>query len=180
MPRAALVAGGAGLLLAIAVIAIAGAFDGGGEEPAAGTATTTAGGEAAAVPIELEPEPGSDAGGVVVFGIAGTEEPYIQFQVRNLEQATNETAYVLWFLLDSGSGFPLPTPLAVQPDGTLDERIPIPAEVLAFAEQARSIAIALNDRRELDREIARAVSAGSGAIEFPGGTVLSAEISGRG
>jgi hypothetical protein len=52
--------------------------------------------------------------------------------------------------------------------------------VIAFAQQAKTIAIALNDRSRLDREINRAVRSGQGAVDFPGGTVLSAPIRGRG
>ena len=177
--RLALVLGGAALVLVVAVLAIAGVFDGGegGDEGAASAGADT--GEQA-VPVRLEPEPGSDAGGVVVFGLAATDDPFIEFQVRNLEPATADDAYVLWFLARDGAGFPLPTPLPVQPDGTLSDRISVPAEIIAFAQQAKTIAIALNDRRQLDREINRAVRSGQGTVEFPGGTVLSAPIRGAG
>jgi hypothetical protein len=178
--RLVLLLGGAGALVLVAVVlAIAGVFGGGDDGGDAASADTSAT-QQSAVPVELEPEPGSDAGGVVVFGLAATEDPFIQFQVRNLEPPTNETAYVLWFLSGDDSGFPLPTPLPVQPDGVLDERISVPPEVIAFAQQAKTIAIALNDRSRLDREINRAVRSGQGAVDFPGGTVLSAPIRGRG
>jgi hypothetical protein len=176
----ALILGGAGLVLVLVVLAIAGVFgDGDGDGGAANAETTGTEGEQA-VPVRLEPEPGSDAGGVVVFGLAGTDDPFIEFQVRNLEPATADDAYVLWFLARDGAGFPLPTPLPVQPDGTLSDRISVPAEIIAFAQQAKTIAIALNDRRRLDREINRAVRSGQGTVEFPGGTVLSAPIRGAG
>lgn len=180
--RLALALGGAALLLVAAVLAVrAGVFDdnGGGDDSSAASADTSGGDEGEqAVPVRLQPEPGSDAGGVVVFGLAATDDPFIEFQVRSLEPPTNETAYVLWFLARDGAGFPLPTPLPVQPDGTLSDRISVPAEIIAFAQQARSIAIALNDRAQLDREINRAVRSGQGTVEFPGGTVLSAPIRG--
>jgi hypothetical protein len=176
----AIILGTLAVLLVVVGLAAAGVFEGdeAGSGPA-GTETAAAEREQA-VPVQLRPEKGSDAGGVIVFGFAGTDNPFIEFQVRNLEPATNETAYVLWFLSRDDAGFPLPTPLPVQPDGTLSDRISVPPEILAFIQQAKSVAIALNDRTELDRDIAEAVRSGRGALEFPGGTVLSAPITRRG
>jgi hypothetical protein len=174
--RLPLILGGAGLVLMVVVLGIAGVFGGEDGDGGSANAETTATEGDRAVPVRLEPEPGSDAGGVVVFGLAATDDPFIEFQVRNLEPATAEDAYVLWFLARDGAGFPLPAPLAVQPDGTLSDRISVPPEIIAFAQQAKTIAIALNDRRQLDREINRAVSSGQGTVEFPGGTVLSAPV----
>jgi hypothetical protein len=174
----------AAVLLVVVVLAVTGAFSGGSDdEPsaAADETSTTADTEGEqAVPIELSPVGNSDAGGVVVFGFATADQPFIEFQVRNLEPATNDTAYVLWFLSDARRGFPLPTPLPVQANGTLNQRIPVPAEILGFVQQARTVTIALNDRKQLDRDITQAVNQGSGAIPFPGGSVLSAQIGGAG
>ncbi len=182
--RLIFVLGGAAVLVIAVVLAIAGAFSGDGSDDqsasASGTTTSTTSGSERAVPVQLQPEPGSDAGGVVVFGLATAQDPFIEFQVRNLEPATNETAYVLWFLSRDDAGFPLPTPLQVQPDGTLSDRISVPPEILAFIQQAKTVAIALNDRTQLDRDINEAVRSGQGALDFPGGTVLSAPITRRG
>ena len=182
--RLLVVLASAAVLLIVIVLAITGTFSGGSDGEAtaadAGETSTTeaAPADESAVPIELAPVGNSDAGGVVVFGFATADQPFIEFQVRNLEPATNDTAYVLWFLADSEQGFPLPTPLPVQPDGTLNDRIAVPAEILGFVQQAQTVTIALNDRQQLDRDIADAVREGSGAIPFPGGSVLAAEIRG--
>jgi hypothetical protein len=182
--RLIFILGGGAVLVIAGVLAIAGAFGGDGSDgdstSASATTTSTASGDGRAVPVQLHPEPGSDAGGVVVFGLATAEDPFIEFQVRKLEPATNETAYVLWFLSRGDAGFPLPTPLPVQPDGTLSDRISVPPEILAFIQQASTVAIALNDRKQLDHDINQAVRSGQGALDFPGGTVLSARITGRG
>ena len=184
--RLLVVLASAAVLLVVIVLAVTGTFSGGsdGEATAADAGeippTEAAPADESAVPIELAPVGNSDAGGVVVFGFATADQPFIEFQVRNLEPATNDTAYVLWFLADSEQGFPLPTPLPVQPDGTLNDRIAVPAEILGFVQQAQTVTIALNDRRQLDRDIADAVREGSGAIPFPGGSVLAAEIRGAG
>ena len=185
--RLLVVLGSAAVLLIAIVLAITGVFggsdEGAGADEGAGETTSGAPTEPAdeqAVPIQLEPVGNSDAGGVVVFGFATADQPFIEFQVRNLEPPTNDTAYVLWFLADANAGFPLPTPLPVQPNGTLNERISVPAEILAFVQQAQSVTIALNDREQLDREISEAVQQGSGAIPFPGGSVLTGQIRGGG
>jgi hypothetical protein len=170
----------AAVLLVAIVLGVTGAFGGGGDSTSSTSAdgtTTTAGGDERAVPITLKAAHGSDAGGVVVFGFATADQPFIEFQIRNLEPAANGDAYVLWFLLGGGKGFPLPTPLDVQPNGTLNNRISVPASVLSFIQQSKAIAIALNDGKKLNRDINQAVQQGQGALDFPGGTVLSADIS---
>jgi hypothetical protein len=178
--RVLVIGGSAGLLLIVIVLALTGAFSGddGPEATTAATETTAAEttGDEQAVPVQLRPVAGSDAGGVVVFGFASADQPFIEFQIRNLEPPTNEDAYVLWFISGKDEGFPLPQPLPVNPNGQIDERISVPPEILAFVQQADSIAIALNDRRELDRDINRAVQGRAGSLDFPGGTVLEAPI----
>lgn len=175
------IGGIAALLLIVVVLAITGAFE--GDDAAGGEAaseTTAESGNEQAVPVRMRPVGGSDAGGVVVFGFADSEQPFIEFQIRNLEPPNNDDAYVLWFMSSENEGFPLPQALTVSPNGRIDERIPIPAEILAFVQQADSITIALNDRRQLDRSIQRAIRAEAGALDFPGGAVLTASIRGRG
>ena len=150
------------MLLIAVVLAVTGAFGGdddGGEATAGSPTTTTASqSDERAVPITMRPEKGSDAGGAVVFGFATADQPFIEFQIRNLEPAANGDAYVLWFLLGQGQGFPLPTALNVSANGSLSDRIPVPPEVIAFAQQAKSIVIALNDGQKLNREITEAVN----------------------
>jgi hypothetical protein len=178
--RVLVIAGSAGLLLIVVVLALTGAFSGDDAPDATTAATETTAaettGDEQAVPVQLRPVAGSDAGGVVVFGFASADQPFIEFQIRNLEPPTNEDAYVLWFISGQDEGFPLPQPLPVSPNGMIDERISVPPEILAFVQQADSVAIALNDRSELDRDINRAVQGGAGSIDFPGGTVLEAPI----
>jgi hypothetical protein len=180
--RLLVICASAAVLLIAIVLAVTGAFsgddDGDGDTTAAAEQTTTQApaGEEQAVPVQLRPVGGSDAGGVVVFGFASADQPFIEFQIRNLEPPTNDDAYVLWFLSGEDEGFPLPQAIPVQPNGSIDERIAVPAEILGFVQQADTIAIALNDRRQLDRDITAAVRENAGALKFPGGTVLEAPI----
>ena len=166
---------GAGAVLVIAIVlGITGAFSG-GSDAASTVASTTTTPDEKAVPVQLHPEKGSNAGGVVVFGFATADQPFIEFQVRNLEPAPKDKVYVLWFLTGK-DGFPLPQALPVNPDGSLNQRFAVPAQILAFVQQADSIAISLNDRKGLDQDIREAIKGGQGALRYPGGTVLSAQI----
>jgi len=177
--RTIVILASAAVLLIAAVLAISGAFAGDAEDPAASgeaAADTAAPADERAVPVQLQPVEGSDAGGVIVFGFATADQPFIEFQLRRLDPPANGKAYVLWFLTGGDRGFPLPSPLPVQPDGTIDERIPVPAETLGVIQQADTIAIALNDAGRLSRSIEGAVQDGSAAVRFPGGTVLSAPL----
>ena len=180
--RLIVILGTAAVLLIAAVLGITGAFSGGEDDSSAATAeatsTTTTPADESAVPIQLRPSKGSDAGGVLVFGFATADQPFIEFQIRKLEPATNDKAYVLWFLSGGDNGFPLPQQLPVQANGTLNQRIAVPPEILAFVQQADSVAIALNDRASLNRDITQAIENNDGAIPYPGGTVLSAQIRG--
>ncbi len=172
---------GAAVLVIAVVLGITGAFSGDGDDSssAAATTTTSTPADESAVPVQLRAEKGSNAGGVVVFGFATADQPFIEFQVRNLEPPPNDKAYILWFL-SGNDGFPLPTELPVQPNGTLDQRFAVPPEILSFVQQADSIAIALNERAGLNRDIQEAIEGGQGALRYPGGTVLSARITGGG
>ena len=176
-PRLIAIAGVGALLLLFVVLAVAGVFDGGEDEPTAATTTdATAAGDEQVVPIALTPTQGTDAGGAVIFGFATADQPFVEFQIRQLQPAPQGKTYVLWFLVGGGEAYPLPTPLEVSPDGSLSDRVSVPPEVIAVAEQAESIVIALNDTRELNRQIDRIISQGGGTLEFPGGTVLSADL----
>jgi hypothetical protein len=170
-------AGAAAVLLIVIVLAITGAFSG-DDEPSgsASTETTTAPADEQAVPVEFRPVGGSDAGGVAVFGFATADQPFIELQLRDLQPANNDDAYVLWFLTGEDEGFPLPSPLEVDNQGNLSDRIAVPAEVIGIATQSQTITIALNNRNELNREIDRALEEEQGTLSYPGGTVLSARI----
>jgi hypothetical protein len=177
--RVLAIGGAAAILLIAAVLGIAGVF-GGDDDPSEPTATTTSSQEpdTEAIPVRMRPVGGSDAGGVVVIGFATADQPFVEFQLRNLQPATNGDAYVLWFLLDDGQGYPLPSELPVDDQGRVADRIAVPAEVISVALQADSIAVALNDRDQLNRDINRALTGGAAMLEYPGGTVLEAELRG--
>ena len=108
--RLLVILGSAAVLLIAVVLAVTGVFGGdddGGEATADSPTTTTASqSDERAVPITLRPEKGSDAGGAAIFGLATGDQPFIEFQIRNLEPAANGDAYVLWLLLGRRAGLP--------------------------------------------------------------------------
>jgi len=177
--RLVAILGAAAVILIAAVLGITGAFGGGDDstdEASVATTTEANAADGTTVPLLLEAEAGSDARGAVIFGLAGTDQPFVQFQIRNLEPPSQGDAYVLWFLLGEGKAFPLPTRLEVTENGELSDRIPVPATVFQFLQAAKSIAIALNDAQQVDDAINEAVQQQQGALDYPGGTVMSANI----
>jgi hypothetical protein len=172
------IGGAAALLLIVAVLAIAGVFgDDGEDEPAAGETTSSQGqGDEQAVPVRMRPVGGSDAGGVIVIGFATADQPFVEFQLRKLQPPRNEDAYVLWFLLEDDRGYPLPTELPVDNEGRVSDRLAVPPEVISVALQANSLAVALNDREQLNKNINDALTGGDALLDYPGGTVLKASL----
>jgi hypothetical protein len=176
-----LVAHASGAVLLIAVVrALTGAF--GGDDDADSVAattspeTTTAGAEGEEVQLPLTPVGGSDAAGVVTFGFASADQPFVDIQLRNLQPATRDQAYVMWFLTDRDAGYPLPTTLEVDAQGRYSDRLAVPAAVFSIVQQSASVVIALVDREDLARDIGGAVQNQEGTLRFPGGTVLEAQL----
>jgi hypothetical protein len=175
------IAGAAAVILVATILAIAGVFGGDEDDSPETAATTTSVPEdAQAVPVRMKPVGGSDAGGVVIVGFATADQPFVEFQLRNLQPPNNEDAYVLWFLLEDDRGYPLPTELPVDNQGRVSDRLAVPAEVISVALEAESLAVALNNREQLNRDINEAIGGGQAVLDYPGGTVLQADLRGVG
>jgi hypothetical protein len=127
----------------------------------------------------MNPVGGSDAGGVVVIGFATADQPFVEFQLRNLQQPNPDDAYVMWFRLPGGQAYPIPAALPVDEQGRVADRIPVPAAVISVALEADSIAIALNNRAEFNRTVDRALAGEQVLLDYPGGTVLQAKLRGQ-
>jgi hypothetical protein len=143
---------GAVALVAV-VLAIAGVFS--GEEAPADDATGQAAAEAV-LNIPLRPQGSADAAGRAALGIAEDDQLFVDLQVERLEPPAGNQVYVLWFLFDARSGYPL-TPLFPDQSNAIDERIPIPTDALALLQDTRSLAITVAPRREVMRAIRRAL-----------------------
>ena len=174
----AVLAGAAVILIAV-VLALTGVFSGDDEDAADPATTASAGADPETdepVPIQLEPVGGSDASGVAIFGFTTGDQPYLDLKLFDLQPPADDQAYVMWFLFDEDSGYPIPAGLPVDPEGSYSDRLSVPAEVLAIAQRAQFVDIALVDRQEFSRQIKRAVEGDAEQLPYTGETVLRAEL----
>jgi hypothetical protein len=167
------------VLVIAAVLAIAGVFGGSGDsEDAAGStstvADTTSTGEEVLARIPLRGDSGS---GEVVIGNASADQPFVDLSASGLEASPPQgRGYVLWFLLNSELGYPF-TVVRVSPDGTVDDRYPIPnAIAVEVATRSRFIDLAVSPLRTLQREAQKAARAQRPVVPYTGDSVLRGSI----
>jgi hypothetical protein len=176
--------GASAILLVVAVLAIAGVFSGGGSDTST-AADSTGGGNEGAIPFTLKPQNGSDARGQAALGFASTQasnssgqstdQPYLDLRLENLPDAPSGQAYVVWFMINDKSGFPLPAALPVK-NGKFSQQLAIPAAVYSIIAQMRFLSISLADSKGLASDIQDAIKSGQGVLQNNGQTVLSGEI----
>jgi anti-sigma factor RsiW len=188
--------GAAAVILIAVVLGVTGVFagddepaDAGGETTAGADGETDAdqptGGETSGIPdgqeltrIALKPEGNGDAAGIATIGLSTGDQPYIDLVVENLQQAPRDQAYVVWFMFDEKTGYPL-SPIFPE-QGSFNDRFAVPPAVvsLIFNQRlgAESIEIALSDAQETLTEIQQAAQDETYQIERPGQTVLEGRI----
>jgi hypothetical protein len=187
--------GAAAVVLIGVVLAITGVFSGDDESPAADTpAEASAGDETdgiGAVPpgeelerVPLAPVGNGDAAGAAIVGILRGDESggpdvdqaYVDVIVRNLSPAPQGQAYVVWFMFDNETGYPL-SPIFPDQDGSFSDRFSIPTAVTALVAQTKAIEVSVSDANETLRMIQKAARDQTFRIQRPGTTVLRGEIS---
>jgi hypothetical protein len=186
----------AAVILTAVVLGVTGVFSGDDEPAAAGDETTASadgetdadqatGGETNGIPdgqeltrIALKPEGNGDAAGIATIGLSTGDQPYIDLVVENLEQAPKDQAYVVWFMFDEKTGYPL-SPIFPE-EGSFNDRFAVPPAVVSLIFNRRlgaeSIEIALSDAQETLTEIQQAAQDETYQIERPGQTVLEGQI----
>jgi hypothetical protein len=176
-----LIGGGlAGVILIVAVLAVAGVFSGDGDGGSSETTTTSA----AATPDEpiqrvpLKPAGGADAKGSATFGIASADQAYVDIDVSNLEASPQDKIYVLWLMVSDSQGYPL-APFQPRQDGTFSDRTPIPAAVTQIAARTQALNVSLVEQRPLFKSVQDAVNEGSPLLAYQGETIMTGEIATR-
>jgi hypothetical protein len=179
-PRTRLLAalGAGALVLAVAVLAITGAFS--GDDAAGGETTTTAsadeelaGEEITSVP--LKPEGSGDATGTASVGITDDDQAYLDLSIENLDPPAQGQVYVVWFLFDEKRGYPL-SPIVPDNDGSYQDRFAIPSDALALVATSRFINVSVGGIRSVQRTIQRAVEEEELVVQRAGETVLQGKI----
>jgi hypothetical protein len=167
------------VLVIAAVLAVAGVFGGSGDsEGETGStstvADTTNAGEEVLARIPLRGVRGS---GEVVIGNASADQPFVDLSASGIEASPPQgRGYVLWFLLNSKLGYPF-TVVRVSPNGTVDDRYPIPnAIAVEVATRSRFIDLAISPLRTLQREAQKAARAQRPVVPYTGDSVLRGSI----
>jgi hypothetical protein len=182
----AALAGGAVILVAV-VLAVSGVFSGDDESPAdTGETTTTAeedpaeglgeipdGEELSRVPLEA---PGQgDARGAAIVGLSTGDQAYLDLIIENLEPPRQGDAYVVWFMFDEKTGYPL-SPIFPSEKGSFNDRFAIPQAVTGLIANTKAIEVSVSNARQTLTEIQKAAQAQTFEIERPGQTVLAGQI----
>ena len=178
--------GGAGILLVMIVLAIAGVFSG-DEEPSASTASAEAGAQDPVDPsspipdgeeisrVPLTSPSGGKAGGAAVVGIANETQPYLDLVLTKLPDPPKDQAYLAWFMFDEDRGYPMAAAI-VPRNGNYENRLAIPQAVAGPISEARAIEISLSNPDEILTAAQSALEAGSLEIERPGKTILRGDV----
>lgn len=178
---------GAAVILVAVVLAVSGVFSGDEESPAdSGETTTTAeedpaeglgeipdGEELSRVPLEAPG--GGDARGAAIVGLSTGDQAYLDLIIENLQPAQQGDAYVVWFMFDDKTGYPL-SPIFPGEGGSFNDRFAIPQAVTGLIAQTRSIEVSVSNARQTLTEIQKAAQAETFEIERPGRAVLAGQI----
>ena len=151
----------AAVILIAVVLGVTGVFSGDDEAPAeSGETTTTANGEQdpaggigqipdgeelSRVPLE---SPGKgDAEGAAIVGLSTGDQAYLDLIIENLEPAPQGEAYVVWFMFDDKTGYPL-SPIFPDEKGSFNDRFAIPQAVTGLIANTRAIEVSVSNARQ--------------------------------
>lgn len=174
--------GVAAAVLVVVILAITGALSGDDSE----TPQTAAEDQAAAEEtvaeeqtisaIDLLPAGGSGVGGTAEFGIS-EEVLFVDLQLDGLRAPREDEIYLVWLMAEEGSGYPLPTELTPDGNGSLGGRIAVPAPVTAsVAPIAQSVSISRTDRNDLNSGIQAAQESNSPLLPYVGDELAAGVI----
>lgn len=165
--------GCAAVLVIVGILAVTGTFSGGSD--ATTPATTTASGNQRLAGVKLKPPGGGNASGSALFGVVGGSQLYVDVKLAGLTPAPKGQAYVMWFLLTQGQGYPVPSVLNVSKDGSYENRVTIPTAEIPIAQRARSIDVSLAPVNSVQAAINTAFKQ-KRLVHKPGVTVLTGKI----
>jgi hypothetical protein len=167
---------GSGAVLLVAVLlGITGAFGGGGSNGGAATTSSTDSGNQS-IPVRLKPPNGGKASGTATFGVANGQQPFVDVTIRGLQPAPRGDAYVMWMMLTATQGYPLPTVIAVDQNGSFHDRFPISTASLPVIGRARSVNVSVAPSKTIQTVIQSALQRKRIVVRKPGTTVLEGGI----
>jgi hypothetical protein len=178
--------GAAAVILIAVVLGVSGVFSGGddspetttttpatGNDPAEGIGEIPDGEELSRVPLA---SPGNgDARGAAIVGLSTGDQAYLDLIIENLDPAPQGDAYVVWFMFNETTGYPL-SPIFPDEQGSFNDRFAIPTAVTGLIARTRAIEVSVSNGQETLDEIAKAARNETFEIERPGQTVLTGTI----
>lgn len=179
--RLLIICSSAAVLLIVIVLAITGAFSGGDDDAtttaASDSATTTSAdtGDNQLQSVDLKPIGGGDATGTAVFGLATGDQPYVDLSVEGLDPAPKDQTYVVWLMLNDSQGYPL-SPIAVNQNGTYENRFSIPAAVLPVIARVRFVDVSIAPVDAIRQLVRDAINNTELVLDEPGTKILRGEI----
>jgi hypothetical protein len=178
--RLLIICSSAAVLLIVVVLAITGAFSGGDDDSTTtasdGSTTTTADtGDNQLTSVDLKPIGGGDATGTAVFGLATGDQPYIDLSIQGLDPAPQDQTYVVWLMLNDTQGYPL-SPIAVNENGTYEDRFSIPSAVLPVIARVRFVDVSIAPVKTIRQLVRDAIDNTELVLDEPGTKILRGEI----
>jgi hypothetical protein len=144
----------AGVILVVAILAIAGVFSGDdgdsstSDASASGgdTTSTTSDAESNITTVKLSPVSGSGVGGSAKFGLVNQSQLYVDLDLSGLPPAEKDSINLVWLMVGEAGGYPIndPTNSPIVPDenGNYSGRIAVPTAVaVTIGNQATAVQI---------------------------------------
>lgn len=177
---------GVGVIAIVAILAIAGVFEGdqaaenaavGAGQPV-GQDTESGDGQQKITAVDLESVNGSGVGGTATFTLVNGQQLVVDVDVQGLDPSPPEgSTYLLWLLIGENAGYPISTPLRPNENGSLQSRIAVPTQIaVTFGSQASAVSISETKVSELRKEVKAAAEQQAPILPFVGTNLASGEI----
>ncbi|HEX2389087.1 MAG TPA: hypothetical protein VHI96_08225 [Solirubrobacterales bacterium] len=167
-----------GLLLVVAVLALAGVFSGSDSDSTTSTAadtSTTADSNITTVP--LRPVGGSGVAGKAIFGLVSNQQLYVDVDVQGLDPNLDTgKSYLLWLMVGDSAGYPIDR-LEADDNGSFSGRLSVPTPIaVAVGNQAQSVRVSATSVRALQSEIKQATQQKVPILPFTGDQLATGDI----
>ena len=164
---------GAGLLLIVGVLAIAGVFGGDDSGSDDGQTASTPADEDLTI-VNLAPLGGDSAAtGQAVFAQAN-DQPLLQINLSGLEQSPKDETYIVWLYNSDEIAFPLARD-QVDQSGNLTGAAPVPSEILPLLSQFGCVDVSLASNSATQQALEQAVE-GQTLPAHSGESILRGQI----
>jgi hypothetical protein len=174
---------GAGVVLLIVILAVAGVFS--GDDSSATTGSTTADGSTTAsddaqriTSVPLTPTGDSGVAGSADFGLVSNSQLYVDLKLSGLDPKPAEgTTYLLWLMLGDSAGYPISSPLTPDENGNFSGRLAVPTAVaVSVGGQAKFVKVSASPIDELRKRVKAAAEQKAPILAFTGTELANGKI----